>query len=58
MAPGKNQATARTGRKGRRVSPGSPSQDQGAGQVRTYRVIIKDGVFVGGPQRRRKGVAS
>jgi hypothetical protein len=53
MAPGKKTV----GRKGGRAPSGSPPQD--TGRSRTYRVvIIKDGVFVAGRQRRRKGLAS
>jgi hypothetical protein len=59
MATGKKHATARAGREDGRAASGTPSQGQAVGRVRTYRVVvIKDGIFVGGRQRRRKGLAS
>jgi hypothetical protein len=59
MATGKKHATAKAGTSHGRGAGRAAPQEQNQQAVRTYRVVlIKDGVVVGGRQRRRRSVAS
>jgi hypothetical protein len=59
MATGKKHATARAATSVGRDAVGPAPRARSQQAVRTYRVVvIKDGIFVGGGQRRHKGLAS
>ena len=59
MATAKKDTTAKAGTRHGRGAGGAAPQGRNHQAVRTYRVVvIKDGVVVGGRQRRRRGLAS
>jgi hypothetical protein len=59
MATAKKDTTAKAGTGHGRGAGGAAPQERNHQAVRTYRVVlIKDGVVVGGRQRRRRGLAS
>ena len=59
MATAKKDTTAKAGTSHGRGAGGAAPQERNQQPARTYRVVvIKDGVVLGGRQRRRRGLAS
>ena len=59
MATSKKHATAKAGTSHGRGASGPAPQEPSHQAVKTYRVVvIRDGIVVGGRQRRLRGLAS